>query len=120
MFGVVLILIDDGFTIDPVGLIVALVGATMVYVALWAYFRVHVSERGIRCYDFFGVYHFAEWSSITSVRPTSVLWLKYLRVYSLQSPRPLWLPLFLAEQKRFWSVVVAHASPTCPLLAYKT
>src|SRR5437763_10220692 len=33
------------------------------------YFPVYVAVDGIKCYDFWGIYHFAPWETIERVRP---------------------------------------------------
>jgi hypothetical protein len=71
---------------------------------------VYISPRGIKAYDFWLRYHFVEWSSITAVRRfTYRLGLKYLLVSSTQSPKTLWVPLFLADRHRFGQLVSKYA-----------
>ena len=73
-------------------------------------FMVYISPRGIKAYDFWLRYHFVEWSSITTVRRfTYRLGLKYLLVSSTQSPKTLWVPLFLADRHRFGQLVSKYA-----------
>jgi hypothetical protein len=77
---------------------------------IFHYFMVYISPRGIKAYDLWGRYYFVEWSSITAVRRfTYRLGLKYLLVSSTQSPKTLWVPLFLAERHRFGQLVSKYA-----------
>jgi len=81
------------------------------------HFRVYVSEECLRCFDFWGKYHDVPWSAIRRVRPCSVVWLRYLKVYSSNSTVPVWLPLFMHGQNRFWQHVRRWA-PHTPLGRY--
>jgi hypothetical protein len=81
-----------------------------------AYYRVYVTPEGINCYDFFCFYHFARWDSIEEARPINLLGLKYLRVFSTDTSRPLWVPLFLSDMSGFRETIARHAEPNNPLL----
>ena len=48
-------------------------------------------------------------------RLTNLLGLRYLRVQSSATPRPLWVPLFLADMPGFCAAIVALAGPDHPL-----
>jgi hypothetical protein len=77
---------------------------------IFHYFMVYISPRGIKAYDFWLRYHFVEWSSITAVRRFNYrLGSKYLLVSSTQSPKTLWVPLFLANRHRFGQLVSKYA-----------
>ncbi|NER50910.1 MAG: hypothetical protein F6J92_30415 [Symploca sp. SIO1A3] len=71
--------------------------------------RVVVSLTGIKVTDDWGKHYFVEWSSITTVRHYNLLGFRYLLVSSTQSPRTLWLPLFLANMLRFKRIVSEYA-----------
>ncbi|MBD1833312.1 hypothetical protein H6F61_11635 [Cyanobacteria bacterium FACHB-472] len=85
--------------------LINVVGTTIIF----HYCVVYISPRGIKAYDFWVKYYFVEWSSITAVRPFNLLGLKYLLVSSTQSPKTLWVPLFLAERHRFRQLVSKYA-----------
>ena len=81
-----------------------------------AYYGVYVTREGIKCFDFFCVYHLARWESVQEARPINLLGLRYLRVFSTDASRPLWLPLFLSDMSGFRDTVSRHAEPNNPLL----
>ena len=85
--------------------LINVVGTTIIF----HYCIVYISPRGIKAYDFWVTYYFVEWSSITAVRRFDLLGLKYLLVSSTQSPKTLWVPLFLAELHRFRQLVSKYA-----------
>jgi hypothetical protein len=85
--------------------LINVVGTTIIF----HYYIVYISPKGIKAYDFLGRYYFVEWSSITAVRRFNLLGLKYLLVSSTQSPKRLWVPLFLAELHRFGQLVSKYA-----------
>jgi hypothetical protein len=85
--------------------LINVVGTTIIF----HYCIVYISHRGIKAYDFWVRYYFVEWSSITAVRRFNLLGLKYLLVSSTQSPKTLWVPLFLAELHRFGQLVSKYA-----------
>jgi hypothetical protein len=85
--------------------LINLVGTTIIFHSC----IVYISSRGIKAYDSWVRYYFVEWSSITAVRRFNLLGLKYLLVSSTQSPKTLWVPLFLAELHRFRQLVSNYA-----------
>ncbi|HEY9795749.1 MAG TPA: hypothetical protein V6D30_08915 [Leptolyngbyaceae cyanobacterium] len=91
--------------------IIAIALINVVWTAIiFHYFMISISPKGIKAYDFLGRYYFVDWSSITGVRRfTYRLGLKYLLVSSTQSPKTLWVPLFLAERHRFGQLVSKYA-----------
>lgn len=103
---------------DGMRLLVVLAGTVLLQAVPTAWlafhFRVHVSEDVLRGFDFWGKYHNVPWSAIRKVRPCSVGWLKYLKLYSDSSTVPIWLPLFLHDGERFWRHVRRWA-PQTPL-----
>jgi hypothetical protein len=80
------------------------------------YYGVYVTREGIKCFDFFCVYHLARWESVQEARPINLLGLRYLRVFSRDTSRPLWVPLFLSDMCGFRESVSRHAEPNNPLL----
>ena len=83
---------------------------------LIAYYRVYVTSEGIKGFDFFCFYHLARWESVKEARPINLLGLRYLRVFSTDASRPLWVPLFLSDMSGFRETVCRHAEPNNPLL----
>jgi hypothetical protein len=81
-----------------------------------AYYRVYVTSEGIKGFDFFCFYHLARWESIQEARPFNLLGLRYLRVFSTDASRPLWVPLFLSDMSGFRETLSRHAEPNNPLL----
>ncbi len=93
----------------------AAVGSGLVMLAN-ALSTVELRDDGLRCYDGFGLYALARWEAITEVRPVNFLGLRYLRVYSTDTTRPRWLPLFLSDMQSFVYTVVTLAGPEHPLV----
>jgi hypothetical protein len=105
----------------PVGLhllvfaLSAAVGSVAVTVAIRCY-PVELTAGGLRGYDAYGLYRLARWGAITGVRPVRFLGLRYLRVYSTDTPRPRWLPLFLSDMPGFAAEAERLAGPDHPLV----
>lgn len=72
-------------------------------------YKVFVSSSAIQCKDFWLENHTVSWSSITHVRPTMFCGLKFLRVWSSEIPRPIWVPTCLIDMSRFVQLVTTHA-----------
>src|SRR5262245_50861782 len=45
----------------------------LVMVPVAAYFLLYVATDGLKCYDAFGIYHFAPWETIERVKPINLL-----------------------------------------------
>ena len=107
------------FVVPQILLIVlaALITPLLLFPAI-AYFKIYVGKNGIKCYDFWGSYHYVEWPQVREIRPIRLLGLKYLRVYAEGFPRPLWVALDLAEIDRFVDLVIASAGPEHMLTEY--
>ena len=78
---------------------------------------VRVSPEGIRSLDTIGRLRTIPWSRLHSVKPTNILGIKYLRVYSQTSRFALWVPLQLSEYDRFVQHVRSVAPASCPIVA---
>jgi hypothetical protein len=98
----------------PSALATGLAAALMVALAVW-YYTVYVAADGLKCYDFWGIYHFVPWDTIKEARTVNLFWLRYLRVSSPATPRPLYVPLFLADMPGFCAAVADRAGPDHPL-----
>ena len=58
----------SGWEVQPLpALTVAVVSGVLLALAL-AYYRVSVAADGLKCYDAFGIYHFAAWPTVERVR----------------------------------------------------
>jgi hypothetical protein len=93
----------------------AAVGGVVVALAI-ALYRLELTSKGLHCGDAYGLYRVARWGAITRVRPVNFLGLRYLRVYSTDTPRPRWLPLFLSDMPGFAAEVERLAGPDHPLV----
>src|SRR5205823_5702482 len=85
--------VEIHLAVVPASFLFALVN-TLALAPFVDLYPVDVGADGLKCYDVFGQYHFAPWPTVKGVRPISVLGLRYLRVWSPDTPRPLWVPLF--------------------------
>ena len=91
---------------------VLLVPAMGLYVLIW---RVRVGPDALRGSDVWGRFVTVPWASVRAVRPFTLLTLPYLRVYSTTTRRVMWLPLFLADYRRFAELVAAYAGEDHPV-----
>jgi hypothetical protein len=92
-----------------------LVGGLVVAVFVRCY-PITLTAEGLRGYDAYGFCRLARWEAITGVRPVRFLGLRYLRVYSADTPRPRWLPLFLSDLAGFAAEAKRLAGPDHPLV----
>jgi hypothetical protein len=105
---------------------VAVLGASLaclvlslpVALALAELSRIVISPQGLRAPDYAGRRYLVEWSKIMFVRPTKVLGLKYLRVFSRDGGPVLWLPLFLTDMPGFRAALIRHATAGTPLVEH--
>ena len=79
-------------------------------------FPVYVSAEGLPCYNFWGAYSIAPWSTISVVCPTNLFGLRYLRVRSTACSSELWVPLYLSKMSSFVASVREFAGETNPLV----
>jgi hypothetical protein len=119
--GIVLIaLATKGFHVNLLALGLGIVGGTVTGVLLTAaavaYFKVYVSLHGLRCFDFWGVYHEVAWSEIVAAKPINLLGLRFLRVLNTKSRMAIWLPMFLANYHGFREFVCNHVDESNPLV----
>lgn len=90
-----------------------LVGAVLS-AAAYKYFTLEIHVEGVRGCGCFGFYYDQGWSDIKSVRTLNFGGLKYVRLYSRTSSRVMWIPLFLAEDVRFFGLVDQYTSEDNP------
>jgi hypothetical protein len=55
------------------------------------------------------------WRSVQAARPVNLLTLPYLRVFSDETRRVIWLPLFLVDYPRFAELVAEYAGKNHPV-----
>lgn len=87
-------------------------------------FFVHQVLHGQGCTQsiavFFDAWGFSldvGWNNIERVKTITVFpGLSYLKVFSPELKRPLWLPLFLRNREDFFKVVTKYARPDSPLI----
>jgi hypothetical protein len=96
------------------------IGAGELATSLWTLFlvrlfKIHLGPAGLVGFSFWGEYDQVGWQDIVRVRPFNFCGLRYLRVYSANRPRPLWLPLFLTDTHSFSEAVHAWAGLENPL-----
>jgi hypothetical protein len=108
-----------GGTVNAVPLLVGgLAGAvllpagTLVAVLAWP---VRVGPECFRASDAWGLIRTVRWDAVRDARPISLAGLPYLRVYSNESRRVIWLPLFLADYRRFAELVAEYAGANHPV-----
>ena len=82
------------------------------YVLFW---RVWVGPDVLRGSDFWGRFVTVTWPSIHAARPVNLPFLPIVRVYSTQTRRVIWLPLFLVDYARFAELVAEYAGEDHPV-----
>lgn len=88
---------------------------------IWFYrefFKVVVSESEIKAHTLWSIPTSFDWQDIEIVRPINLGGFRSLRLYSTQSKRVIWLPLYLSDRKGFKSAVMQFAPPDNPLRRY--
>jgi hypothetical protein len=91
---------------------VLMVPALWLYVLIW---RVWVGPDTLCASDVWGRFVTVPWASVRAARPFNLLTLPYLRVFSTETRRVMWLPLFLADYRRFAELVAEYAGADHPV-----
>ena len=91
---------------------VVLAPVMLLYVLVWT---VRVAPAGLRASDMWGRFATVSWHSVTAVKPVPVPLLPYLRVYSSETPRVLWLPHFMWDYPRYAALVAEYAGGDHPI-----
>ncbi|EAZ91641.1 hypothetical protein [Crocosphaera chwakensis] len=88
--------------------------AICIAIAVYYYyvFAITVKSQGILGYNWVGHYSFVPWDDIKTVEPYRFFCYKYLRVFFSNSTTPLWIPLFLENQKQFNQVIIERTDKT--------
>ncbi|WP_143073966.1 hypothetical protein [Roseateles sp. YR242] len=78
-------------------------------------FPVKVLPQALHCYNFWGIYRSVKWGDIVSVKPASIMGLRYLHVSIPAHSQPLTVPLWLRDMPGFITAVETHAGVSNPL-----
>lgn len=81
-------------------------------------FKVIVSRTTIRAHNCWCLATSFDWQEIENWRPLNICGLRYVRLYSSQEKRVMWLPLYLSDMKGFKNAVTQFAPPENPLRRY--
>lgn len=81
-------------------------------------FWLKLNAEGLHGHNAVGATRFMAWADIARVRPFSLLGLTYLRLYSNNSRRPVWIFLFLSQPVEFKRVVSSLAPPGSPIMSH--
>ncbi|HVK16922.1 MAG TPA: hypothetical protein VM533_08225 [Fimbriiglobus sp.] len=107
---------DPGFwsiyVAKAVAVTMALVLSLVIYVTTW---QVWVGPDTLCGSNAWGWFVTVSWGSVHAVRPFNLLTLPYLRVYSDETRRVIWLPLFLVDYARFAELVAEYAGADHPV-----
>jgi hypothetical protein len=79
------------------------------------YYKISINPKGIKCTDFWGKFHFVEWSTISYARYSQIGGLLYILISTNKSKNSLWLPLFLNKLSLLRQMVLNHAGENNPL-----
>lgn len=91
-------------------LVVSIVFSAIVNWLIIKRFTVQVAPTRLRCCNFYGIYEVTNWDNIDRVKSTRLFFgLNYLRVFSADLKRPIWLPLFLRHEANFFYTVRKYA-----------
>lgn len=121
--GATFILMDGGLTRCTVkgGLLAfglsAPAAAILVAIAC-RFLRIPVNVDGLKLQDSYGIHHEVKWATIREVRPLNFFGLKHARIYTTETGRTLWLPLFLDNMPHFIELVTEHIDPANPLAIF--
>ena len=110
----IIVFVGDGFDINIEAFFVGSAFVLIFTFVLIRYFKITITNTGIKGYGFWGKYHSIEWEDIVDVKPLRIIGLKYIRVFNTRTKRPLWLPLFLSDMNRFKEeiqAIVPHNNP---------
>jgi hypothetical protein len=79
------------------------------------YYKVWVSPDRLRASDFWGRFVTVDWESVTAAKPFNLAGIPYLRVFSDETSKVIWLPLLLVGYDRFAELVAEYAGPDHPV-----
>jgi hypothetical protein len=97
-----------GMTLFPI----LLAPAMLLYVLLWP---VRVAPAGLRASNAWGLFATVSWQSITAVKPVSIPLVPFARVFSTETRRVLWVPLFMRRFPQYVAAVAEYAGNDHPL-----
>lgn len=100
----------DEFTIALIATLLVSIPATRFAIHL---LRVEVEKDVIHSTDYWSVRHSLTWAEIETVEPAMVFGFPYLKAESFRKDhRPLYIPLYLADNEAFREKVICTAAPT--------
>lgn len=70
------------------------------------YLTITLSKSGINGFNTWGKDRFIEWGTIKECKTFNLIGLRYLRVYTFDNKPPLWVPLFLNDEKKFKEALI--------------
>jgi hypothetical protein len=100
------------YTVGAAAIVILLIPPLLAYVLVW---RVWVGPATLRGSDVWGRFATVMWRSVRDARPLNIPFLPVLRVYSTETRRVIWLPLFLADYRRFAELVAEYAGEDHPV-----
>jgi hypothetical protein len=91
---------------------VVLAPLVALYVLCWP---VRVAPAGLRAANAWGRFATIRWGSITAVKPVPVPLIPFARIFSTETQRVLWVPLFMRDYRHYATLVAESAGEEHPL-----
>jgi hypothetical protein len=99
----------DGHPMPPDVTTTIALGLGAIFALAVVGFPVYVSADGIRCYNFYGIYHTVSWANMQRLQIRSLFGLRYLVIDASGSGSEIWLPLYLSDMPGFVASVREYA-----------
>ena len=96
----------------PVALAFDFVAAWLISLSLPAY----ISSSGVHGHSFWCMRQFLNWTDIKEAKPFKFCTLTYVRLYSANDSKVMWLPLFQKPSPEFQNEIRKFAPPHSPIL----
>jgi hypothetical protein len=100
------------------GLVVAALLAALLVLVCRQLFPVKLSQIGVVGYSLWRAGLLIRWDEIDSVRPFSLLGLKYLRLYPRTNGMTIWVPLFVVPRAAFQQTLLDFSPVDNPIRAH--
>ncbi len=81
-------------------------------------FPAGFSPEGIYAHSFWGWRRFIRWPDVAKIKKITLFNLPWLRIYSRDSGKVAWLPLFQSCPAEFREEIRKFAPLNCPILNY--
>src|SRR4051812_20315910 len=119
-FPILLAIIPPTKTLNPIfqGAIAGLLVSVPVTAIICFAFPQSITPDGVHAHSFWGIVRFTPWGDIASIRPFSLLGLKYLRLDSRSNGKTAYLCLFSSRKSEFKQSLLRLAPPDHPIRAY--